>query len=200
MTRKIFKNHFTKSNSLSLRGVTALIARLAAIFFLLTLSSCITKTEKYGYMFDMADRQLLEEGVSDKARVLKIMGSPTIISDLTAEETWIYYSEKTEGLLFFKPQITEREVISITFDNSEIVKKIENLDINNEQRKLQFSSNQTYVPEHKTGFFKSLFSLFVSRIAVRMVLESALAIRFFDLFRGSSFRELQCCVIVCHGL
>jgi hypothetical protein len=46
----------------------------------------------------------------------------------------------------------------ISFDAGNVIKKMENLDINNEQKNLQFSLNQTYVPDHQTGFFKSLFS------------------------------------------
>ena len=158
-----FKFQFAKGNSLSfLRNdfrCSTKFFLLAKICLFFALTSCVTKTEKYGYMFDMADHQLLEAGISNKERVMKIMGSPTIVSDFGAEEVWIYYSEKSESVLFFQPTIVAREIITIAFDGDNVAKKIERFDLTHEQKNLQFSSNQTPVPEHETGgFFKSLFS------------------------------------------
>jgi outer membrane protein assembly factor BamE (lipoprotein component of BamABCDE complex) len=159
MNGKISKNHFTKSNLKSVvKSMTAMLAKLSVILSVLCINGCITKTEKYGYMFDMADKHLLEEGISSREMVQKIMGSPTIISDFGNDESWIYYSEKTEAILFFSPKIVDRQVLAIRFDNLGVAKKIENFDINDEQKNLQFSLNQTSVPEHQVGFFKSFVS------------------------------------------
>jgi outer membrane protein assembly factor BamE (lipoprotein component of BamABCDE complex) len=113
---------------------------------------------RHGFLFDLSDHQLLQEGVTSKERVLKIMGSPTIISNLDSNETWIYYSEDVKNLLFFIPDITSRTIVTLKFDDSDTVKKIEKFDLENEAKEMKFLSQYTYVKSKKIGFFKSLFS------------------------------------------
>lgn len=130
---------------------------LYSLFLILAMTSCITRVDKYGYMFDLSEYQDLREGVSGQTTVLKSMGSPTIISDLGEDESWIYYQEEVRSLLFFMPDIISRTVITINFDNNGTIKNLEEFDLNKET-KLQFSSNYTKVNSQKIGFFKSIFS------------------------------------------
>ncbi len=131
---------------------------LLVIFLLTMLSSCVSRLDKHGYMFDLSDHDLLQEGVTSKEKLLHIMGSPTIISDLSDNEAWIYFSEKVEHFLFFIPKITERELLVVRFDETGLVKEIKKIDLNDEDKKLQFVTNYTAVESHKAGFFKSIFS------------------------------------------
>lgn len=124
---------------------------------MLILSSCVKNSYRLGYLFDLSDHQLLQEGVTSKERVLKIMGSPTMISNLD-EEVWIYYSEDVERILFFIPDIKERTILTLRFDESETVKSIEKFDLSNEEKKMDFASHYTEVNSNKIGFFKSIFS------------------------------------------
>jgi outer membrane protein assembly factor BamE (lipoprotein component of BamABCDE complex) len=110
-----------------------------------------------GYMFELSDHDVLQEGVTSKERVLKIMGSPTLISDFDSE-VWIYYSEDVKNFLFFKPEITERNVLVIKFNDAQIIKEMKKINFADEAKKLNFVSNYTAVDSHKAGFFKSIFS------------------------------------------
>ncbi|MDX2083032.1 MAG: outer membrane protein assembly factor BamE [Rickettsiales bacterium] len=129
-----------------------------SFFLILILSSCIRNTERNGYLFDLSDYQLLQEGITSKERVLKIMGSPTIISNLDVDETWIYYAESIDHILFFLPKINDRKIIALKFDADQTVRSIENIDLTHENQKMHFVSNYTEVSSNKIGFFKSLFS------------------------------------------
>jgi len=131
---------------------------LCNVFVILSLTSCINNSERHGYVFELADHQLVQEGVTSKERVLKIMGSPTVISNLDSDETWIYYSEDLERILFFLPDIKERTILTLKFDKSETVRSIEKFDLSNEDKNLQFTSQYTEVSSNKIGFFKSIFS------------------------------------------
>ena len=131
---------------------------LCCIFLVLALSSCIQNMSRHGFLFDLSDHQLLQESVTSKERVLKIMGSPTIISNLVSDETWIYYSEDVNNFLFFLPDITSRTIVVLKFDDSDTVKKIEKFDLANEEKEMKFVAQYTYVKSKKIGFFKSLFS------------------------------------------
>jgi outer membrane protein assembly factor BamE (lipoprotein component of BamABCDE complex) len=130
---------------------------LCYIFLLITASSCVSRVDKMGYMFELSDHDILQEGITSKERVLKIMGSPTLISDFDSE-VWIYYSEDVKNFLFFKPEVTERNVLVIKFNDAEIVKEMKRINFSDEVKKLNFVSNYTTVDSHKTGFFKSIFS------------------------------------------
>jgi outer membrane protein assembly factor BamE (lipoprotein component of BamABCDE complex) len=128
------------------------------IFLLIALNACVSKLDKRGYMFDMSDHNLLQEGITSKERVLKIMGSPTLISDLDSDEAWIYYAENLKRLLFFKPDIISRDVLVIKFNEIGTIRELNRIDLNDEEKQLQFAANFTNVESRKIGFLKSLFS------------------------------------------
>ena len=128
------------------------------IFLLIALNACISKVDKRGYMFDMSDHNLLQEGITSKERVLKIMGSPTLISDLDSDEAWIYYAEDLKRLLFFKPDVISRDVLVVRFNEVGTIRELSRIDLNDEEKQLQFAANFTNVESRKIGFLKSLFS------------------------------------------
>ena len=109
-------------------------------------------------MFDLSDHELLQEGVSSKETVIKIMGSPTMISDIAMPESWIYYSEEVEKFLFFLPKIISRNILVITFNNSNSIGNIRRFDLSNNDERLKFTSKYTKVVSREEGFFKSIFS------------------------------------------
>ncbi|MBM5782716.1 MAG: outer membrane protein assembly factor BamE [Pelagibacterales bacterium] len=129
-----------------------------SIFIIMSLTSCINNYEKRGYAFELADDHLLQEGVTSKENVIKIMGSPTIISDLSSDESWIYYSEEVKKVLFFLPKVVERKVLVIKFDDLDSIRTIEKFDLSNGESKMKFVEQYTEVKSHNVGFFKSLFS------------------------------------------
>ena len=128
------------------------------IFLLIALNACVSKIDKRGYMFDMSDHNLLQEGITSKERVLKIMGSPTLISDLDSDEAWIYYAEDLKRLLFFKPDVISRDVLVVRFNEAGTIRELSRIDLNDEEKQLQFAANFTNVESRKIGFLKSLFS------------------------------------------
>ena len=128
------------------------------IFLLIALNACVSKFDKRGYIFDMSDYNLLQEGITSKERLLKIMGSPTLISDLDSDEAWIYYSEDLKRLLFFKPDIISRDVLVVRFNQVGTIRELNRIDLNDEEKQLQFAANFTNVESRKIGFLKSLFS------------------------------------------
>lgn len=126
------------------------------LLLLIALASCISRTNKHGYMFDLSDHDQLKEEITTKDVVLRIMGSPTLVADFSDEETWIYFAEDVKSLLFFKPTIVSRTIISIKFNNNTI-KELQRFDLSN-QSDLKFAINYTEVKSNKIGFFKSILS------------------------------------------
>ena len=128
------------------------------IFLLIALSSCLSRVEKRGYAFDLSDFQLLQEGVTTKERAIKIMGSPTMVSDFDDSETWIYFAEDLKFLLFFQPEIISRNVMVLRFDEENNLKELRNIDLATEVKNLNFASNYTAVESHNVSLLKSFFS------------------------------------------
>ncbi len=127
------------------------------ILSLLICSACnITRIDKKGYMFDSSGYETLQEGVTTKQRVLMMMGSPTIISDLSDEELWIYYHEDVKELLFFKPKVISRTIIALKFDDQQTIKQLKSYDLSSEEN-LAFSKDSTKTQDRDEGFFKKIF-------------------------------------------
>lgn len=131
--------------------------KLAIIILLvLSLTSCLTRVEKKGYMFDLSDANLLQEKVTSKDEVLRYMGYPTLTSYIN-EEVWIYMAEDKKYLLFFKPKTVSREILVIKFDDKNTVKTLQRLSLSDGDNKLHFSPKYTEVTDNDESFFKSLF-------------------------------------------
>lgn len=127
-------------------------------FLLIALNACVSRVEKHGYMFDLSDHDMLQEGITTKEKVLRIMGSPTLVSNLDSDEAWIYYSEDVKHFLFFNPDIMSRTVVVLRFNSSDTLRELKRIDLASEEKNLEFVSDYTAVDSHKVGFFKSIFS------------------------------------------
>jgi len=127
------------------------------IFFLLT--SCLNQVETRGYVFELSDYKLIREGISNRDFVLEAMGNPTLTLDHnTNEELWIYFSEDIHKFLFFKPNILNRKIMILAFDNNGTVKKITNHDLK-DQNNIKFSNDYTKVEySEKRGIISELFN------------------------------------------
>lgn len=126
------------------------------LLLLIALTSCVSRLNKHGYMFDLADHDQLKEEITTKDVVLRIMGSPTLVADFNDEETWIYFAEDVRSLLFFKPKPIERTILSIKFNN-DTIKELRRYNLEN-QSNLDFAANYTEVGSNQIGFFSSIFS------------------------------------------
>jgi outer membrane protein assembly factor BamE (lipoprotein component of BamABCDE complex) len=128
-----------------------------AAFFILILSSCVSRLEKHGYMFDMSDHEMVQEGVTSKDRVLTMMGSPTLVTNFD-DEVWIYYSEDVRHFLFFDPKIVDRKIMVLRFDKNNLVSELKNFGLDDDKKDLKFAENKTPVSDHERGIFKSFFA------------------------------------------
>lgn len=126
-------------------------------FLLIILTSCIAKIEKRGYMFDLVDYNLLEEGITTKERALKIMGFPTMTSNFN-DNIWIYYSEEKKGFLFMRPNIVARDILVLKFDDSQVVKSVQKINLADENKDIKFATNYTQVETRKVSALKSIIN------------------------------------------
>ena len=92
---------------------------LASIF---ALEACTPRIAVRGNLPDPDLLADVEVGHVNKRDVAEMLGSPSSIAPFNGE-TWYYISERTETVAFFKPEVLERKVIIIRFDEKGLVKE-----------------------------------------------------------------------------
>ena len=130
--------------------------KIFIIICLILTTSCLSRVEKRGYSFELSDHHLVKKGISNKETVVRLMGSPTFTSEIDNEELWIYYSEEVRKLLFLKPKIKKRKIITISFDKTNIANQIQHYSLD-DGKNLSFSSKHTEVKAINEGFWSDIF-------------------------------------------
>jgi len=92
----------------------------------LALLSCSPRVAHWGNLPDPDKLAQIKPGRDTRDDVAAILGSPSSVG-VFDQESWYYISERTETVAFFAPDVSERHVIIIRFDKNGVVKKIDNL-------------------------------------------------------------------------
>ena len=132
--------------------------RILYIFIIIFItSSCLTKIDKEGYSFDLSNYKLIKEEITTKEEVQNMMGSPTIISFIGKDPIWIYLSQTKRRLLFFKPDIIKRKIMTIKFDKKQkFVEKINFYNLDNE-KDIKYISKYTKINNPNKNIFLEFF-------------------------------------------
>ena len=89
------------------------------------LAACSPRVDLRGNEIHLEDIATIEIGVHTKDHVLNKLGSPSNQSSF-GQDTWYYMSERTETTAFFAPELKERQIIVVKFNQHGVV---EDLDI-----------------------------------------------------------------------
>lgn len=93
----------------------------------LALGACAPRVDTRGNQVHAEDIATIEPGQATRNQVLDRLGSPSSQGNFGVE-TWYYISERTETTAFLAPEIKERQVVVIEFDEAGVVSKINTLD------------------------------------------------------------------------
>jgi outer membrane protein assembly factor BamE (lipoprotein component of BamABCDE complex) len=86
----------------------------------LTAIGCTPRIDQRGNKPDEEQVVHINPGVDDKNRVAELIGTPSTISTFN-DRTWYYISKRTETTAFLDPDVTDQEILAISFDESGIV-------------------------------------------------------------------------------
>ena len=100
------------------------LAVVLAATMIASLGACSPTVNTRGNLPTAEQLSQIQPGVSDKASVTRVLGSPSSIASFD-DTTWYYISQKSEELAFFKPDVRDPEVVSVTFDKDGIVKDVQ---------------------------------------------------------------------------
>jgi outer membrane protein assembly factor BamE (lipoprotein component of BamABCDE complex) len=110
------------TRSLSPRTVRRLV--LAGCSLPLVLAGCQPIIANRGNMLDEERIAQVKAGSSSKNDVFEALGSPSITSTFD-DNTWYYVGQRTEREAFFKPEITDRKIIAVQFDDTDHVRAVD---------------------------------------------------------------------------
>lgn len=92
---------------------------------ILALSACTSRKFVRGYMADEEVVSSIRPQVDTHDSVKEMLGSPSS-SAIFDNDSWYYYSKKSESLAFFKEDITELKIIAVRFDSDGYVTAVDN--------------------------------------------------------------------------
>jgi outer membrane protein assembly factor BamE (lipoprotein component of BamABCDE complex) len=84
---------------------------------LVVLSACETKIAVRGNLPEAEQVLEVQPGVSTRDDVVRSLGSPSTLSTFQ-DDTWYYIGHRSEQFAFFKPEVTDRSVLVVTFTES----------------------------------------------------------------------------------
>jgi len=96
----------------------------------------------------------LHEGTSNKSDVANTLGTPTATGTLDSN-TWYYIGQRTEKVAFYAPEVVERKVVAFHFDDSSILRKIDQLDLSAGQE-VDIVSRTTPTAGKDLGFLEQM--------------------------------------------
>ena len=97
----------------------------------------------------------LEREKASKSQVRALLGNPPIIHG-TNQNLWIYFSQQTEKLAFFQPEVVAREVALLIFSNNGRLKEIEHYTIK-DSRIIEISTNKVVSGGRKLTTLQQIF-------------------------------------------
>ncbi len=87
------------------------------------LSACSPIKRTHGYTPRAEELQSVRTGLDNRETVLKKLGRPSSIGTFDSTE-WYYISQQTEAVAFYAPEIVDRTVVTISFDERGAVQEI----------------------------------------------------------------------------
>lgn len=131
---------------------------LAAALLAMTLAGCNVPVDPRGNLPTAEELGQIKPGVSDKATVTRILGSPSSVAAFDGD-TWYYISQKTKEVAFFKPELLDQQVVAIDFDKQGIVRDVRHRGLNDRVAVVP-NPNATPAPGREITFLQQLIGNF----------------------------------------
>ena len=87
------------------------------------LGACAPVASNHGFVALDVKPAEVKVAEDTKSTVLERLGSPSVKSTFD-DNTWYYMSQSVERFAFYRPRVTQREVVAVSFDEAERVKTV----------------------------------------------------------------------------
>ena len=128
---------------------------LVAVALALGLGACEQTVQVRGNMPLEEDLARIAPGVHSRNDVAELLGSPSTVSTFE-DSKWYYIGQKTSEFAFFAPEVMERKVVVISFDDSGTVAETATLSLA-DSRDIDPVDRVTPTEGRKVTFLQQLF-------------------------------------------
>lgn len=97
---------------------------LAAIGAALVLAGCQPTVSTHGHSIDPTVLAQIKPGVTSREEVSRLLGSPSTVGTFE-KESWYYVSQRSEAISFYQADITQQDVVRVTFDSNGVVSDVQ---------------------------------------------------------------------------
>ena len=132
-------------------------------FFLIILLSCQPRITKHGNFFNTKNIQLIQKTKLNKSEVIEIFGEPTLKSTFS-DNVWYYITLVQHEKAYFEIKNLENKILTITFDEDQLVKKYEIL-TEDDSSEINISyPKEAYNQNNEVSLIQEFFSIFIRRL------------------------------------
>jgi len=103
------------------------VAQAATLVILSATTACAPQINTRGNAVNMEDVAAIEPNVFTRDLVLNKLGSPSSSTSF-GDDVWYYISERTETTAFFAPQLIDRQVVAVKFNQYGVVTSVDLVD------------------------------------------------------------------------
>ncbi len=119
------------------------------------LSACAATFTNHGFVPPQSELEQILVGVDTRGTIEETVGRPSATAGVTREEAWIYSAYRVRNYTYQAPQVVERDVVAISFDDDGVVSNIERFGLEDGQI-VQLSRRVTENSVRNFGFFRQL--------------------------------------------
>lgn len=83
----------------------------------MAVAACGTAVQVRGNMPEPEDVAVIEPGVHSRQDIVDLLGSPSTVSTFQ-DRKWYYIGQKTKQFAFARPEVLDRSVLVVTFDEA----------------------------------------------------------------------------------
>ncbi|NQV43979.1 MAG: outer membrane protein assembly factor BamE [Rhodospirillales bacterium] len=94
------------------------------------LASCATRIETRGNLPDPDLLETVRSSESSRDEIAQILGTPSTTA-MFENETWFYISERRETFAFFEPEVLDRKIVIIQFNDAGTLKTVAEVGLEN---------------------------------------------------------------------
>ena len=94
------------------------------MLLVLGLAACSPQVSQHGHTIEPETLSRLTPGTSSREEVLRLLGSPSTLATFE-DDRWYYVTQRRESRSFYQSQITEQDVVVVSFDDQGILRGVE---------------------------------------------------------------------------
>lgn len=99
----------------------------AALIAVMLTAGCSPTVTYRGFQETKTLQESANIGVTTKSALLSRFGAPSVRGTAKTGDSWYYISYREERFAFFHPEVTERNVIALSFDRQGVLQEKEEL-------------------------------------------------------------------------